>query len=65
MVFINFKKKESNIFKFFTQYVPEKVSAYHTGSEFSQHYYVCRAFFVLKEKNGVVRYVRKRISHGL
>ena len=33
--------------KFFYTCISEKVSAYHTGSAFTQHYYVCCVLFVL------------------
>ena len=36
------KEKKINILKIFYTCIPEIVSAYHTGSAFTQHYYVCR-----------------------
>ena len=42
------ERKKSNIFFIFYTCIPEMVNAYHTGSPFTQHYYVCRVQFVLK-----------------
>ena len=41
---INFKKKKRYIF----QFLLEKVSFYHTGSAFTQHFYICWVSFVVK-----------------
>ena len=43
-MFINFKRKRVIFFNFLL----EKVSVYHTGSAFTQHYYICQVSFVLK-----------------
>ena len=41
-------KRKKKIFFIFYTCIPEKVSAIHTGSAFTQHYYVCRVLFILK-----------------
>ena len=42
--------KNSNRKKITYTCIPEKVSAYHTGSAFKQHYYACRVSFTLKAR---------------
>ena len=46
-------KRKKVYFKFFYTCIPEIISAYHTGSAFTQHYYVCRVQYVLN--NGIVQ----------
>ena len=39
--------KEKKYFLIFYNFIPKKVSTYHTGSAFTQRHYVCRVLFIL------------------